>query len=166
MQHHEAVQLDFDTAAINDDGGAAISEFRRRRLGWHGGQAVRLADGMLWSLPKIDVLVLMTSPKLQDDLIRAFELADEIQRERDGSREHALGLMLYHAHMANVGIRLLQVNYDLPDDNWKAMLGFADLFGMLDLTLKVSLEIGNSVRTWMPFFLTSGPDGRDNLRLN
>lgn len=153
-----------------DEAGGApadvATESRGRRPGWTPGIAVRLADGRDWHLPRVDVPLLLTTPGLQDDLIATFRLVDDMQRERDGTRGHVINLVHYHGHMADVGIRLLRVNYDLPDAAWKSLLAFDTVFPMLRFTRAVSDVIGDSAAVWMPFYRTHGADGAEFLAGN
>lgn len=142
------------------------SEFRHRRHGWSGGPQVLLADGMIWSLPPIDLGLLLACPELQRELCRAYDLASDVQLQPDGSKEHAIKLVLYHAHMAKIAARLLQANYALPDDGWSSLLKFRDLHAMMAMTSRVSEEIVRTIPVWIPFFVLDGQDRRELLALN
>ena len=128
--------------------------------------AVRLADGRDWFLPRVDVPLLITTLGLQDDLIATFKLVRDMQCEGDGARGHVINLVHYHSHMADVGVRLLRVNYDLPDAAWKSLLAFDTIFPMLTFTRVVTEVIGESAGVWMPFYLTHGAEGADLLARN
>ena len=143
-----------------------VDELWCRRPGWTRGLPVRLADGSLWSIPKLDVVILITVPEMCADLTRAFDLADEIDREEEDGKEHAVKVLRHHAHLANIGVRLLQLNYDLPDEAWNGLLNFMDLSAMLELTVVVAGVVIDTIALWMPFVLVEGADGADNLRLN
>ena len=153
----------------DEAGGAGTdyaAEARSRRRGWTQGVVVQLADGRGWLLPRVDIPLLITTPGLQDDLIATFRLIHDMQGEVDETKGHVINLVHYHGHMANVGIRLLQVNYDLPEAEWKSLLAFDTIFPMLTFTRAVSELIGDSAGVWMPFYLTHGPDGADFLVCN
>lgn len=153
----------------DEAGGAGTdhaAEARSRRRGWTQGLVVRLADGRDWLLPRVDIPLLITTPGLQDDLIATFKLIHDMQGELDGTKGHVLNLVHYHGHMANVGIRLLQVNYDLRDADWRSLLAFDTIFPMLTFTRAVSESIGDSAGVWMPFYLTHGREGAEFLAGN
>ena len=143
-----------------------VRESRNRRFGWICGFSVWLADGMFWSLPPINLGLLITNPWLRDNLSRALELGDEIRQQTVGSVDHTLKSMIYHAQMANIAVLLLQINYDLSNEDWKRLLSFKTTDQMLTMTLRVSQEFARSISVWMPFFRPSGGDDYDHLLVN
>ena len=55
------------------------------------------------------------------------------------------------AYLAQVALRLLRINYDLPDGRWTALIEFEGLTGMLGMTLQASdvaataFEVGRAI---------------------
>ena len=121
-----------------------------RRSTWSSGSPVYLADGERWYLPDIRD----TLPVLMSELRGDFQAALEIASRRDsGSNVHGsrlAELVRYHGHMAAIGCRLLQKNYELPDFTWKSLLTFNDLPEMFNLTLMISSILAEETAVWEP----------------
>lgn len=114
-----------------------------RRPAWTEGEAVELADGSAWYCPRTDLGLLVTDDALRGEFARTLELARDFQ----GDGMVPLGILQmtrFHAQIANVAVRLLQANYDLPDDTWRALLRFEGLPGMLALTMRVAAIVAVS----------------------
>ena len=137
-----------------------------RRSAWAPGQAVRLADGVEWSLSCIDIRNLILDSRLLAGISLVLDLSDAIRIAEVDVTQQTIATAEYHSHLAQLGLILLQRNYVLPDDDWRRLLGFDRLASTLRLTQIVSEVIADSVGTWMPLYLTSGVAGQDNLLLN
>ncbi len=122
-------------------------ERHSRRPGWTSGAKVKLADGMVWNLPGIDLALVVTSPELRIDLNNVLAIAsfDCGGAASDASLDDVLR---FHSRMAQVGVRLLQTNYDLPECCWKPLLSFDELTGMLKLTTAVAYALNDSATVW------------------
>ena len=146
------------------DGGPRL-ESDSRRPGWTCGTPVRLGDGSWWTLPRVELADLITSAGLRDDLARALELARDAQGEPEGSRSEILRHMKYHMHMATVGVRLLQLNYDLPDRAWGSLLAFGGIKEMLVFTAEVSATLADACAR-LPLLMAPGLKHPDVALLN
>ena len=140
---------------MTDTDGGPRREFESRRPGWSRGTPVRLGDGGWWALPKLELAVLITASGLRDDLARALDLARDAQGQREGSRSEILRHVRYHMHMARVGVRLLQVNYELPDRDWESLLAFGGVKDMLLFTAEVSAVLSDACAR-LPLLATPG----------
>ena len=125
-----------------------------------------MADGLTWYLPMIDCELLVLNPPLIREFSKAFDLAVMVDRDEDDIKGMTIRSALCHAQFAQLAVILLEVNYDLPDERWRDMTAFARITDMLRMTLVVAEVVAASVEVWMPFCLTNGVAGRDNLRLN
>ena len=167
MSNNPAVSCSiFEETGANLQAPICVREPKVRRRGWQPGVPICLADGMPWHIPRVDLILLMTTSLLQPDLSDASDLADEIQQHDAADKEHLIVSMLYHAQMANIAVRLLQVNYDLPDGEWKRLLTFPSIDEMLRMTCRVSQEIARATPVWVPMLMTSGRAGNENLLVN
>ncbi len=139
-----------------DRTGMPLSELRHRRTGWTRGLPVILANGATWHLPTIDFALFVTHPELQRELRKAIDINEDLSSDPDDLTSQYIEMTLLHAQLANLGIRLFQINYDLNDYSWKNLLDFGDLFQMTKMTSMISAEIRKSSRIWTPFVLTHG----------
>lgn len=147
-------------------GGDGLEEVQARRDGWTLGRPVRLADGARWWLPRLSWSALVFRPELLTAISRTYDLADKASQLESDLKGHTMATAIYHSQLAQLGVKLLQLNYDLPEERWRQLLSFGVVVEMLQMTSVVSGLIADSLPAWMPFYLTSGQNGADNLLRN
>ena len=119
----------------------ATPEDERRTLEWTSGQAVKLADGSVWSLPRFDLALLVTQPELVEHLRRILRMESNLARsDADpalGSRLAVARFTQYHT----LAGQLLRINYELATDEWNAILPLERGEWFIDLVR----ELGNAI---------------------
>ena len=68
--------------------------------------------------------------------------------------------------MVEVAVRLLCVNYDLPDASWTALLRFEAIPGMLVLSAETTLIVAQACEDWGPLIAATRPDVPEACSLN
>ncbi len=105
-----------------------------------------LADGSRWFLPAIDLGLMIVADELKDELAEGVRLARLVGNLNEITDEY----VKYQYHIANIGIRLLINNYEVPREDWEQLLKFQSLKEMIVFCVSVSFVIDQSRRIWEP----------------
>ena len=135
-----------------------LKEMQHRRSGWTPGAPVALADDHIWRFPQIDLVLMLKHLNLQNELRRAINVSENLSTQLDDATFNAIGSILFQAQLANLAVHLLQVNYELINEDWCSLLSFKADDGMKKLTDRLSVELGKTVSAWMPFVLMGGSE--------
>ena len=154
-----------DPRAFIPFSGPVPRESACRRRCWTQGRSLHLADGACWYLPRINLDILVLHPRLVGEIVKTFNFAGDVPLDGMNLTYQTLSTALYHAQLAQLGITLLQINYDLPDESWQLLLNFEWLPAMLKMTFDVSEAIADSINVWIPFYGAMSR-GRDYTSLN
>lgn len=122
----------------------STNERRYRRQDWTAGAVVTLAGGSAWHYPTIDVALLTANASLRDDFVQAVLISGMAPPEGESVNGQILLTTLYHAHLANVAVRLLRINYDLPDRRLAALVRFETLADLLGMTAGTSQVVADA----------------------
>ena len=139
---------------MNDSSVISVMEMMSRRPGWTSGTLVSFVDDSRWSLPEIDLVTFMTRADLQSKLSEAFRLAKAASLADKSSQNELLCHAKYHIHLAKMGKYLLQINYNLPERHWKALLNFNSLIHLMSFSIKVSIVLSAACAAHWPCLST------------
>lgn len=132
--------------------GVLISETRHRRLGWTRGRPIKLADGLIWRLPVIDLALLITNLTLCHAFIEALFLAETASTKSLFSAESER----CRSHIEGISLRLLKLNYELDDASWEKLFKFGKLYDSFEISSVTGLAIALSRPAWLPLAVTTG----------
>ena len=130
-----------------DSAGPSLIEIQHRRDTWSSGLPVYLADDSPWRLPIISQSLLATCPSLADDIAVSVRLARTVQ----GTQFQPDEAPQYQLNLLAVGLRLLQINYEMADQDWLRLLDFQSKFDIFAFTYHTAYAIHFARPVWQPF---------------